>query len=112
MLPDPWTALVIALAAYRLTRLIGWDDLPPIQRLRQKATGESVRFNATESRGPIYAYRHPTLAHFLGCAYCLGFWVCLFAYGVWLAYPQQMLYASMPLALSGAVGVIARMLDP
>lgn len=39
-LPHPWPALVVALAAYRLTRLGGWDDFPPIYRIRAWIIGE------------------------------------------------------------------------
>lgn len=40
MIPSPWVGLVLGLAAYRLTRLGGWDDWPPIYRLRAWIIGE------------------------------------------------------------------------
>jgi hypothetical protein len=40
MLPSPWVALVLVFAAYRGTRLLGWDDWPPIYKLRAWAIGE------------------------------------------------------------------------
>jgi hypothetical protein len=39
-LPSPWVGLVLGLAAYRLTRLGGWDDWPPIAKLRAWLLGE------------------------------------------------------------------------
>lgn len=39
-LPDPWTGFVIGMATYRLVRLGGWDDWPPIYRLRAWIIGE------------------------------------------------------------------------
>lgn len=112
-LPSALVAVVLVLGAFRLTRLIGWDDLPPIEKLRAKLTGAYVYQDSTVSRDAvIIRYARPTLAHFIGCAYCLGFWICLLVYGLWLAYPHQMLYAAAPFALSGAVGIVARMLDP
>jgi hypothetical protein len=40
LMPSPFIALVIALAAYRLTRLAGWDDFPLAARIRAWAIGE------------------------------------------------------------------------
>lgn len=120
-LPGPWPAVVILLGTYRLVRLIGWDDLPPILRLRERLTGPTSRVTGSQnsragltSEEPVivWSFRRPLLAHFLGCAFCQGFWVSLAAYGAWLAWPHYTLYALAPFALSGAVGLIARNLDP
>lgn len=112
MIPSPWPALVLTLAAFRICRLIGWDDLPPIVRLRDRMTGMAIRYTPTESRDPIISYRRPLLAHFLACPYCLGFWISLAVYGVWLLEPTGVLYGAAPFALAAAVGIIARQLDP
>lgn len=120
MIPSPWVALVLALAAFRLTRLIGWDDLPPIVRVRRWATGETVHYNTTQQPGPIYRWRRPMLAHFLGCAFCQGWWTSLAVYGVWLvagapghiALHSWVLYGLAPFALSSFVGLVAKNLDP
>jgi hypothetical protein len=55
---DPWTVTIAALAAYRLTRLVTTDDLPPANRLRQALS------DATPD-----AY-----AMLWSCPWCLGFW--------------------------------------
>lgn len=102
---------MLALGVFRIVRLIGWDDLPPIARLRARVTGERVRFNLSESRDPIYSYDRATLNHFIGCAYCIGFWVSLAAYLAWRFAPTETLYGLAPFALSAAVGIIARNLD-
>lgn len=112
-LPSALAALVLVLAAFRVTRLIGWDDLPPIEKLRAKLTGAYVYQDSTMSRDTqMIRYKRPLLAHFIACPYCLGFWISLLAYGLWLAYPRQMLYVAVPFAISGAVGIVGRMLDP
>lgn len=111
--PAPLVIVVLYLAAFRVTRLIGWDDLPPIARLRARLTGETVYHNSTVSRDePVYSYRRPLLAHFLGCAYCVGFWICNAVYVAWLLAPTATLYAAVPLALAALVGTHARRLDP
>lgn len=112
MIPDPWVALVLALGAFRVARLIGWDDLPPIAKLRARLTGEVIRYMPTASTEPVYAWGRPLLAHFLACPYCQGFWVSVAVYGSWLVSERVTLYALAPFALSAAVGIIARRLDP
>ncbi len=112
MIPAPWVALVLALGVYRVFRLIGWDDFPPIAKLRARAVGEHVYYNTTESRdGPLYRYRRPVLNHFLNCPFCFGFWLSLLVYVLWLFVPTEVLYGLAPFALSGAVGIVASKLD-
>jgi hypothetical protein len=121
MIPSPLVLLVVVLAAYRLTRLIGWDDLPPIVRARmwlvgaeQKVTGSAnaVAGLTTEQPQVVWTYRRPLLAHFLACAFCQGFWTSCAAYAAWATLGRWSLYALVPLAVSGAVGLIAKNLDP
>lgn len=112
MIPAWWPALIIGLGAFRIVRLIGWDDLPPILRLRKRLTGEQVRYRPTEERGPVYSYRRPTLAHFIACPYCVGWWVALAAYGLWIQWPHGTVYVLAPFALSAFIGLVARNLDP
>lgn len=121
MIPEPWEFAALALAAFRLARLVGWDDFPPVARARAWLSGEVVTTTATlnarmgvsaEALTAVVSYRRPTLAHFLGCAYCQGAWIAGAVYGAWVAYPRATLYAAAPLALSAAVGIVARNLDP
>jgi hypothetical protein len=115
VIPSPWVAVVLALAAFRLTRLLGWDDLPPIARARARALGETVnayRGRAGEPDNYVYNYKRPTLAHLVHCAFCLGFWVACAVYVAWLLVPTPTLYVCVALALSAAVGLVAKNLDP
>ena len=121
MIPTPWVALVLALAAYRLVRLIGWDDFPPVLRVRSWVTGAELQANGSANAGfaanvdppiMVWTYRRPLLAHFLQCAFCQGFWVSVAVYLGWRFEPTGTLYALAPFALSGAVGLIAKNLDP
>jgi hypothetical protein len=115
VIPSPWVAVVLALAAFRLLRLLGWDDLPPIARARARVLGESVnayRGRAGEPDNYVYAYRRPTLAHLVHCAFCLGFWVACAVYVAWLFVPTVTLYATAPFALSAAIGLLAKNWDP
>lgn len=121
MIPNVWTGIVLALAAFRVTRLIGWDDLPPIARVRAWATGERVYSKPMRGENvDVYQHDRPLLSHFLHCAFCQGFWTASVVYGAWLAAgspghaePRSwVFYALVPFALSAAVGLVARNLDP
>jgi len=156
VIPEPWEGIVLVLATYRLVRLAGWDDWPPIYRLRAWIIGEtwipdvpslietgervplepSVEGDIVKIPGPgnfvIHGgeaplpgktpdseavsvrpgYSRPTLAHLVHCPFCLSWWVSLAAYLGWLAAPEPMMYAAAPFALSAAVGLVAKNLDP
>lgn len=115
MIPSAWVGVVLALAAFRLTRLVGWDDLPPIARVRAWALGERVEARSRpggQDDAYLTLYRRPLLAHLVHCPFCVGWWVSLALYIVWLWLPTETLYAAAPLALSAAVGLIAKNLDP
>lgn len=113
MIPAALVCVVLTLGAFRLARLVGWDDLPPVEKLRAKLIGEVAYYNDVERKGaPIYRYRRPALAKFVHCPWCQGFWVSLLVYLAWLAWPTGTVYALAPFALSAAVGLLARNLDP
>lgn len=112
---------MLALGIFRLCRIIGWDDFPPLVRARAWVVGarQTTRGSTNTRMGitnePIVKeveYARPVLAHFLSCAYCTGFWISLAAYGAWRAWPRATLTGAFVLALSGAVGIIATRLDP
>jgi hypothetical protein len=105
--PSPWAGLVLALAAYRLTRLLAWDDWPPIVRVRDRLLGAQIKSGNT----PYREFRRPLLVELFRCAFCLGWWVSLATYLAWLLEGSWTLYGAFPLALSGAVGLIAKNLD-
>lgn len=121
MIPHWWAASVLALGAFRVTRLIGWDDLPPVERLRAWLVGEHTArtgsgnshlgLTATKAEDTT-AYRRPTLNHFVHCAFCQGFWVALVVYLAWLGEARWTLLVLFPFALSSVVGLVARNLDP
>lgn len=115
VIPSPWVGVVLALAAFRLTRLVGWDELPPVVAARKWVLGESVRAFSRPAHQPdeyVYAYRRPLLAALVHCPFCLGFWISLATYVAWALEARWTLCVCVPLALSAAVGLIAKNLDP
>lgn len=124
MLPSPWVGVVLAFAAYRLLRLAGWDDWPPILRVRRWVIGEHWvpgdpeavelpgKTPSSEAAEVRPAYRRPTLAHMIHCPFCMGFWVSVGVLVAWWVFPTEALYGLAPFALSGAIGLMAKNWDP
>lgn len=158
-MPDAITFVVLVLAAYRLTRLAGWDEFPLAKKLRAwiigerwvmpqvvhvpLAEGETLADHVRVSQFPQPAmqeigrsedepiaealglpgkqphsevddvrpaYDRPTLAHLFHCPFCLGWWMSLTSVAAWWVW-HPMIYPLVPLAVSGAVGVVAKNLD-
>lgn len=93
---DPWATLVAALAAYRLTRLVTTDDLPPARKLRALLSEKTP----------------DEYAALWSCPWCMGAWVSL---GVTLVAEaadrkgrrDTFLLAALPWAISAVVGMLA-----
>lgn len=93
---DPWTVTVAALAAYRLTRLVTTDHLPPAVKLRNWLSD-----NTPGDYAVLWT-----------CPWCFGAWVSL---GVTTAaefadrrgHRDAFLLAAMPWAISTVSGFLA-----
>ena len=105
--------VVLALASYRVTRLLIADDFPPVAKLRERLL---LRFpfegqilngadgTARQSSGTF-------LGDLVTCPWCLGFWVAAVA---WLCYEVAVdgmnapwaFRLAVPWALSAVVGLI------
>jgi hypothetical protein len=103
--PGPWAGIILVLAAFRLVRLFGWDDFPIAVKLRARLTGER------HLSDDYVAYDRPSVDHFLHCPFCLGAHISAATYGAWLLWPHASMYALLPFAISGAVGLVAKNLD-
>ncbi len=94
--PNWYESLLLALAAYRIFRIAAWDDITEPARLRL------VRY---AQKG----YRE-RLATFIQCPHCLGFWVSIGIYLLWLWIPTATLVVATPFALSAIVGILGHLL--
>jgi hypothetical protein len=121
VIPSPWVGLVLALGVYRIVRLVGWDDFPPVERARdwavgahlvQRGTAAALGGLTSEEPEYVWVYDRPLLNHFLHCPFCQGFWISVAAYVAWLEEPKWTLYVLFAFAVSGVVGLIAKNLDP
>lgn len=99
--PSAWATLLLALASYRLWRLLAADTI--LDKPRDWLT---KRAKQHVSRG----YRKE-LDIFLHCPWCLGWWICLAVWGAWQLWPHATLVVSVPLALSALVGAFNALVE-
>lgn len=121
MIPVPWQAVILVLATHRLVRLVGWDHMPWLVKARAWISGEQatntgtmadrMRLTATEPTTQV-GYRRPFWHDLFQCPWCLSVWIGIPIYVAWYFEPWWTTTISAPLALSAAVGVVARWLDP
>ena len=109
MTPEPWEAIILALAVYRACRIIGWDDIT--RRFRHRITHTS-EVAGQDYIGPGADNPRHELMKFLHCPFCVGFWLSIGAYVAWRLEPGATLSVASVLALSAAAGLIAKQLDP
>jgi hypothetical protein len=95
-IPDWYELLLLALAAYRLWRLLAEDDI--LDRPRRWL----VRLGSEwEKEGdPVPANYRASLAEFLTCPFCFGAWVALGWWGAWQIWPHATLVVAVPFAIS------------
>lgn len=119
MHPGPWEFVLLALAAYRVFRLVAKDSITePIRAAASYPDDEAVTLGyddeglvvigMEEESKPLRVY----VATLLRCPWCMGFYVSVAAWGAWLADSRVALFVAAPLAISGAVGLVSKTLDP
>lgn len=92
-IPEWWPTVLLALAAFRVTRLVGWDDLTAGYRKALRRRSSSA-------------------AAFVACPWCIGWWISLAWWGAWILWPHATLVCAAPWAISAIVGLVAKGLDP
>lgn len=123
-------AVIGALAAFRLTRLVGWDEITarprawasgvPDRSYKQLAASieDSIAkgvdpWSGTVRKPPLSKERY-YVAKLLHCPWCVGWWislaVALVAY--WRLDVSWWFAAAYALAVSSVVGLVAKNLDP
>lgn len=125
--PDAWPALILALAAFRLTRLAGWDDLTIRPRRWLTGLGDDEHkkwaswIEHEQERGadpwqhgapPPVGPRRYYLSKLIRCPWCVGFWIALLVTIAYVCAGGYAVLAGMPFALSAVVGLVAKHLDP
>lgn len=105
--PSPWSALILAAAAYRIWRMLAEDTV--FDGPRHWLVG--LPWGWQEGDAIPQKYR-VALAEFLTCPWCLGFWISLGVWGLWQVDTFKATVALTPFAISTAVGITRTKLDP
>lgn len=95
MIAEPWEFALLALAAFRVWKLVADDVI--FDPLRDRILD---LFESNPKRAS-------SLAGFLVCGWCLGFWVAVAWWLAWLALPTVTLVVATPWALATVVGLLA-----
>lgn len=90
--PEPWEAILLALAAWRTFQLVALDEI-------------------LETPRDWLLNRREKLDLFIECAYCAGFHIALLWWIAWQIWPHWTLVAATPWALSAGVIAAAKVLS-
>lgn len=100
-IPNWYEAVLLALAAWRTFQLIAFDDI--LDRPRRHVTALGKEWQEDGDKVPDN-YRL-SLADFITCPYCAGFWITGLWWGAWQAWPHETLVVAALLALhAGMIG--------
>lgn len=104
-IPNWWETLLLALAAYRTWRLLAEDTILDTPR------SWLVGLSGWKAGQPTPLSYRAWLAEFITCPWCWGAWVSIGWWLLWQAFPHFTLVASVPFAISVAVGALASVLS-
>ena len=106
-IPDWWQLTLIALAVFRIYRLIAEDTILEgvrrwVYRLDRNWQKEG------DYTGDKYRVK---LALFVTCPWCLGFWLSLAWWGAYQVWEHGAVVVAAPWAISAIVALVAKNLD-
>lgn len=99
-IPDWWEMTLLVAAALRVWILLARDSILDPLRLR-------LLWPIDEEGQP---YEREKLAELIDCPWCLGFWIVIAAWALWLLFPTETIWLSVPFTMSLGVGFGARLL--
>jgi uncharacterized protein DUF1360 len=105
--PQPWEGVLLALAAFRIWRLIAADTI--FDGPRKWIIGLGYRWADGD---PIPKKYREHWGIFMECPWCLGFWISVVVWAAWLAVDDWAVGLAVPWALSAVVGLVRENLDP
>lgn len=99
-IPEPWQALILTMAAFRVWRLLAADAIldKPREWLTRRAKHEAVQ-------------HRKEVDIFLHCPWCLGWWITCAWWGAWLLWEDWVVFAGVPFAMNAVVALVAVNLD-
>ena len=105
--PNWWGFLLLALAAFRVYRLIGEDEILNRPRRWLLRLGNDWK----QQGDPVPDNYRAKWGTFITCPWCAGFWISVAWWVAWLIWPGWTLWAATPWAISGVVALVAKNLD-
>jgi hypothetical protein len=106
--PSWWAFALLALAVFRAYRLIAEDTI--LDRPRKWLLRGPLDTWEKEGDDPGDDYRLD-LGIFITCVWCLGWWLSLGVFLLWVWFPTETLFVATPFALSAVVALVAKNLD-
>ena len=95
-IPDWYELILLALAAWRIFQLIAHDDI--LDRPRRYIT--RLGRDWKEEGDPVPKDYRLSLADFITCPYCAGFWIAGLWWVAWLIFPTETLFVAVLFVLS------------
>lgn len=105
--PDWWSAVLLALAAWRIFQLLSDDDI--LDRPRRYLLRLSAEWEKEGDPVPD-DYRFKWAA-FITCPYCAGFWIAVSWWVAWQLWPHGTLVVAVPFVLSAGVVAASKVLS-
>lgn len=105
--PGPWSAILLALASYRIWKLLAEDSILDTPRHRLVRLPDDWQ----EGRALPKDYRYK-LAEFINCPWCFGFWISIAVWILWQIDEHWTTVFAVPFAISAALGFSRARLDP
>ena len=106
-IPGWYELVLLALAAFRVYRLIGEDDILDRPRRYLLRLGSDWR----QQGDPVPKNYRAKWGAFITCPWCAGFWISIAWWVAWQLYEEWTLWAAAPWAISAIVALVAKNLD-
>jgi Protein of unknown function (DUF1360) len=95
--PGVWAFVLIAVASYRVWRLLAEDTI--LDRPRRWA----LRLGSWQEGDQAPEGYRAKVGEFVSCPWCMGFWIVLAWWAAWQVWPHGAVVVAVPFALSAAV---------
>lgn len=105
--PDWYELLLLSVAAWRSWHLLAHDDI--FDRPRRHVTRLGSEW--TKDGDPTPKDYRLGLASWIECCYCSGAWMAIAWWVAWLIFPTEVMYATVPFALSTGVVALSAVLS-
>jgi len=104
-IPNWYETLLLALAAYRVWRILAEDTILDSPRSRL------VGLSGWKAGQPTPLTYRAWLAEFVTCSSCFGFWISVVWWSAYQAWPHGTVVVAVPFAISTAVIAVASVLS-